>query len=375
MAQRTLRIPGTLKHTGDEQTDVSLQGKAREHADRHPGLHFLADVLQALHGASTPLRNPKTFFTAFAPRAVMEGFAQRPDLRVKTVKAIVGGAPALLRRLTPEALASQIDLLAIDDLPEAERTVRAEADRALSVAEIYFKYIEPLDLATYLPAQTIWEYESHDEWWKREATPGARALLAAELRSIRRHAILTDSEILDLLGDATLERHLPLTVRTELRRVARRAAAEGRPFTDSDLFASGAAAGSGRDLIDEMVDSVPMPELREVIGQVATVLGVSELEVTQVTPMAAVNAIANDAVPLPVGVARTRPKAAPMPPPGVPLAPSKSAPPSRATGNAKSMPPVLATPADKGAANKVDADILPQPDDDFAFIEEASGRI
>src|SRR5262245_8765390 len=208
MTQRTPQIPGTLKHNTDEQTDAILQDKAREHADRHPGVRFLADVLRALHGPIAPLRNAKTFYGAFTPREVMEAFAQRPDLRVKTVKAITGSPAALLRRLPPEALASQIDLLAIEDLPESERSVRAEADRALSVNELYIKYLDAVDLATYLPAQSIWKYESHDSWWKWEPTAGSRALMAAELRSARRHGVLTDSEILDLLGEETLERHL-----------------------------------------------------------------------------------------------------------------------------------------------------------------------
>lgn len=384
MTQRTLRIPSALKHTSDEQTDVNLQDKAREHADHHPGLHFLADVLRALHGSS--LRTPKTFFGAFAPREVMEALAQRPDLRVKTVKAIVGGPPALLRRMTPEALASQIDLLAIDDLPEAERSVRAEADRTLSVHDIYLKYLDPLDVATYLSAQSIWTYESQDEWWKREPSTVTRALMTAELRSIRRHKILTDSEIIDLLGDETLERHLPLAVRTELRRVARRAAAEGRPFTDTDMLASGAPAGSGRDLIDEMVESVPMPELRSVIGQVIAVLGLTEMEVTQVSSpfssapspiSSAPSPSASDAaaIPIPVNRAKSRPRAVPMP--GTPLAaPSKAAhlpgpTDRRGPMNAKSVPPA---PPPIGA-NKPDADAPPQPDEEFAFIEEVSGRI
>ena len=117
MNQRTLRIPGTLKHTSDEQTDVALQEKAREYADRHPGVRYLADVLRALHAPGALMRSAKGFYGAFTPREMMEALAQRPDLRVKTVKAITGGAPTLLRRLPPEALASQIDLLVIDDLP------------------------------------------------------------------------------------------------------------------------------------------------------------------------------------------------------------------------------------------------------------------
>ena len=150
MNQRTLRIPGTLKHTSDEQTDVALQEKAREHADRHPGVGYLADVLRALHAPGALMRSAKGFYSAFTPREVMDAFAQRPDLRVKTVKAITGGAPTLLRRLSPDALASQIDLLVIEDLPEAERSVRAEADRALTVHDLYMKYLDPVDLATYL---------------------------------------------------------------------------------------------------------------------------------------------------------------------------------------------------------------------------------
>ena len=81
MNQRTLQLPGTLKHTSDEQTDVALQEKAREHADRHPGVRYLADVLRALHAPGALMRSAKGFYGAFTPREVMDAFAQRPDLR------------------------------------------------------------------------------------------------------------------------------------------------------------------------------------------------------------------------------------------------------------------------------------------------------
>src|ERR1044071_953409 len=104
MSQQTPRIPGTLKHTSDEQTDVALQEKARAHAERHPGVRYLADVLRALHAPNAVMRSAKEFYGAFTPRQVMDALAQRPDLRVKIVKAIAGGAPTLLRRLSPEAV-------------------------------------------------------------------------------------------------------------------------------------------------------------------------------------------------------------------------------------------------------------------------------
>jgi hypothetical protein len=375
MNERTLRIAGTLKHTSDEQTDLALHEKAREHADRHPGVRYLADVLRALHAPGALMRTAKGFYGAFTPREVMEALAQRPDLRVKTVKAITGGAPTLLRRLSPEALASQIDLLVIEDLPEAERSVRAEADRAMSVHDLYMKYLDPVDLATYLPAQSILTYESHDNWWKWEPTAGTRALMATELRSIRRNGILTDAEILDLLGEEALEQHLSLAVRTGLRKAARRAAAAGKPFTDEDLFAG---LGGGRDLIDEMVDSVPMAQLRDVVAQAVRILGVSALEDNDEPTAVTFGNSAKDAaaVPTPIGQ-RVGPKPMPAMTPG----PSPLMGKPRAANDRNATPPPktipVPPPAKGGRPAPIPADAAgpPEPDDDFAFLEEISGRV
>ena len=381
MNQRTLRIPGTLKHKG-EQSDASLQETAREHVERHPGLLFLADVLRALHASSAPLRGPAAFFDAFSPREVMDAFGERPDLRVRALKAITGGPTALLRRLSTEAVATQIDLLAADDLPEAERSVRAEADRALSVHELYLKYVDPVDIATYLPAGTVWEYEAQDAWWSREATAGARSLMATELRSIRRHAILTDSEILDVLGDETFERYMPLTVRTALRAAARRAAAAGKPFTDSDLFAGAGGEKGGRDLVDEMVENIPLPALRVVVDQVAQMLGLSAQDaVTGPERVVTASALAEraHAGSPPAAAERIGPKpagtAGGLPPPSA----GKPAP----APAAKARPP--APPPPRTAASRMEALAAaldatevngpPQPDDDLAFIEEFPERV
>ncbi len=374
MNQQTLRIPGTLRHTSDEQTDVALQEQARQHADHHPGVRFLADILRALHGGSGTQRNAKTFYSVFTPREVMNGFGQRPDLRVKVLRAITGSPAALLRRLSSEALAFQIDLLATEDLPEAERSVRAEADRALSVHDLYLKYLDPADIATYLPAQAIWMYEARDNWWKTEPTAATRALMATELRSIRRHAILTDSEILDLLGDETLERCLPLAVRTALRRAARRAAKEGRPFTDADLFASAAGGPGERDLIDEMVECVPLPQLREVVAQVGRMLGLSEHDDSEEpTTVTIGNPMEAAVVPMPANAQRVGPKAMPVgptpPPPARPRAPLDRG----ATPPPKPMPPLPAAKgAPRGASVPVDP---PEPDDALAILEEITGRM
>jgi hypothetical protein len=373
MNQRTLRIPSTLKHKG-EQSDASLQETAREHVERHPGLLFLADVLRALQASPAPLRASAAFFDAFPPREVMKAFGERPDLRVRALKALTGGPTALLRRLSTEAVATQIDLLAADDLPEAERSVRADADRALSVHELYLNYIDPVDIATYLPAEIIWAYEAQDAWWSREATAGARALMATELRSVRRHALLTDSEIFDLLSDETFERYMPLTVRTALRAAARRAAAAGKPFADSDLFTSAGGDKGGRDLVDEIVDNIPLSALRVVIDQVAQMLGLSAHNAVTAAERVPVPALAERAIADRIGP-KPSAGAGSLPPPNagkaVPASASKARPPAppppRAAG---SKMEALAA-----ALEATEVDDPPQPDDELAFVEEVRERV
>src|SRR6185369_9809679 len=122
----------------------------------------------------------------------------------------------------------------------------------------YLKYLEPLDLATYLPGPQIWDYESNDKWWTLEPTRERRALMAAEIKSIRQHKVLTDSDILDIIGDETLERDLPLEARVRLRASARKAAREARPFRDTDMFNSVRSPDGTWDLVDDLVNSVSL---------------------------------------------------------------------------------------------------------------------
>jgi hypothetical protein len=273
MDKNPLRVPGPLKHTSEARSEADLQKEMRTYVAAQPGVRFLADVLTALHATPQGLRAPRNFYSAFPPRQVLQALTERADLRVRLVRAITGGAPTLLRRLSPADLAAQIELLVAEDLPATERALRAEEDRSLSVLDIYLKYLDPSDLAAYLQVSAVWEYESYDGWWTREAGAPVRALMAAELKSIRKHAILTDSEILDIVGDEVFERDLPVAVRATLRAAARKAAREGRPFKDSDLFASVRSADGARDLTDELVDNVALPVLRKVVARAAEILG------------------------------------------------------------------------------------------------------
>jgi hypothetical protein len=176
--------------------------------------------------------------------------------------------------MPPDVLTAQIELLVERDLPPDERSVRSEADRSLSVAEIYLKYLEPMDLAVYVPACDLWAYECADAWWER-TSPTTQRLMAAEIKSIRRHAILSDTQILDTLGDETLERDLSVRVRTAIRRATRSAAREKRPFSDTDLFECLGSPNGARELVDELVESVSLAHLRRVVMQASVEMGLA----------------------------------------------------------------------------------------------------
>ncbi len=278
MDRINLHIPSALKHANSNRTDGDLQEEALGHVNRHPGLQFLVDVLAALHSSPQPLRTPEAFYRRFGPQMVLDAFNQRADLRARLVRAMTGGPTTLLRRLPSAALVSQIELLAADDIPDEEREIRGEADRALSICQLYLKYLDPSDIVAYLPAQTIWEYETQDHWWKQAPNQTTRALMAVELKAIRRYAIMSDTEILDILGDETFERDLPLAVRVVVRKAARQAAREQRQFTDSALFPKVGSPSGERELFDEMVESISLVELRKVVTQAATLLGLVDAE-------------------------------------------------------------------------------------------------
>ena len=271
----SLTAPGVFKNSKGARSDADLQREVKKHFDAHPGVRFLVDVLSALHARPDPVRPAEAFYRKFPASVIMEALEGRADLRARVVQALTAGPPSLTRRMPPQVVTAQIELLVERDIPAEERAVRAEADRGLSVYEVYLKYVDPIDLAAYLPARELWAYESDGAWWEN-ANASTRRLMAAELKSIRRHKILTDTELLDALGDDVMERDLPVVVRAALRGAARRAALEKQPFSDTDVFDCVRSPDGSRDLIDSLVESVPLAHLRVVIVRAAEVLGLQE---------------------------------------------------------------------------------------------------
>jgi len=319
----SLAIPGPFRNSKTAKTDADLEREVRAHHDGQPGIRFLVDTLSALHLAPHAVRTAAAFYKKFPASTVMNALEHRPDLRARVVQALTAGPPSLTRRMSPAVITAQIELLVERDIPTEERVVRAEDDRRLSVVELYLKYLDPVNLAAYLPAREIWAYESSGAWWQN-ASDATKRLMAAEIKSIRKHKILTDSELLDTIGDAVLERDLPADVRPPGRGAARRAAKDKVPFTDTDMFDSVRNADGTRDLVDSLVESVPLAHLRLLVTRAAEVLGLVD--------------------PAPVAADTTSPQA-----PGTAAAPT--APPGQETSLMETLAPTSQPPPAKRSEN------------------------
>ncbi len=283
MADHPLLVPGVVRHSKGARSDADFQKEARAHHDGAPGLRFLADVFIALHAAPESIRTAMGFYRAFPARITMSALESRADLRARVIHALTGGPLSLARRTKHDEVAAQIELLVENDLPEEERAVRAEADRGKPVVELYLKYLDPIDLVVYLPSLDLFAYEREGNWWEK-ANDGTRRLMAAEIKSVRRHAILSDTEILDIIGDERIERDLPLAVRTVMRKACRQAAAEGRAFKDKDQFECLRDEKGTRDLVDDLVTHVSLAHLRKIVDRAAEVTGLVAAKPQPATP-------------------------------------------------------------------------------------------
>jgi hypothetical protein len=277
MDVKSLPTPGTVQHSPNARVDADLRREVRGHYDAQPGVLFLVDVLTALHAQPDAVRWPSAFYAKFPATLVMDAFARRSDLRANVVHALTGTPRSLLRRMPPAYLATELELLVREDIPTDERVVRAEEDRGRSVVALYLKYLDPMDLCAYVAPSEIWAYECSDAWWER-ASDAHRRLMAAELKSIRRHKILSDTELIDRLGNDVLERDLPLRVRTDIRAAARAAALNKKVFTDSDVFDCVRSPDGSRDLVDELVACVALRHLRLIVARAAELLGLGNVE-------------------------------------------------------------------------------------------------
>jgi hypothetical protein len=282
----TIKAPGVFSTSKNVKSDAEREREVRAHYDAHPGVRFLVDVLTALHASPQPVRTASAFYKKFPAAVVMQALESRPDLRAIVVQALTAGPPSLTRRMSPAVITAQIELLIETDILVEERVIRAEEDRGRSVAELYLKYLNPIDLAAYLPPVELWAYEKEGSWWDR-ATDATRRLMAAEIKSIRRHKILSDTDLLDAIGDDVLERDLAPTVRTAMRGAMRRAARDKKHFTDTDVFDCVRTPDGERDLVDSLVESVPLPHLRVAIGRAAQVLALEAASLPVPSPVPA----------------------------------------------------------------------------------------
>ena len=245
ISQRTVGHPGTLKARKRRADSTSpLPGEGTGVRRPPSGVPISGGRACArLHAPGRADARPRRVTQRFTPHERSDGGTSRSGqhLRVKTVKAITGGAPTLLRRLLSGRAARPRSTCSSPKSPRSGTMVRARPTRAHRARPVH-EYLDPVDLATYLGPPSILdvrverrlvEVEAHRGYAHVDGDP------AAERPASRDPDGLGDCGAARR-GDA---RAAPARwlVRTGLRKAARRAAAAGKLRSHRMRFVRGPA--------------------------------------------------------------------------------------------------------------------------------------
>ena len=210
------------KHAKDSQTNDMVW---ELESQLEPGmLRFLAHVIE--NGLQAGLRTQQDFIRHFTPKDIMEGLAERPDLRANILVPTTGVRPKIALKKSAESAGLDLQI-ALDE---------NETD-----AELIVSLFHPDDRVRYLDNARLWNYIIEPKFWLTEAKDGAANSQAKSHmafivdRAIEEH-LVTYRDIVDGISVGTLVKYLPPAEIQVLIEKALSNSHNGTPFTEQDLY-------------------------------------------------------------------------------------------------------------------------------------------
>lgn len=224
-----------------------------------PGmLRFLAHVIE--NGLQTGLRSPQDFIRHFSPVDIMQGLADRPDLRANILVPATGLRQKIALKKPAEAAGLDLQI-AVEE---------GETD-----ATVIVSLFHPDDRVRYLDRNLLWGYIVEPKFWMRERGDGpdfemAKSHVSFIVDRAVEDRLVTYKDIVDGITVSTLVQYIPLT---DLAAVIENALANshgGKPFTEQDLL----RMLPSNSLVDHVPlsviwDQVLYPKVAEAIGLVS----------------------------------------------------------------------------------------------------------
>jgi hypothetical protein len=190
-----------------------------------PGmLRFLAHVME--NGLQAGLRTQHDFIRHFTPRDIMQGLADRPDLRANILVPTTGVRPKIALKKSAESAGEDLQIA----LEEGETD-----------AELIVSLFHPDDRVRYLDNARLWNYIIEPKFWMTEKKDGvaferAKSHMAFIIDRAIEDRLLTFRDIVEGITVGTMVQYLPPT---ELQSVIERALSHShssKPFSEQDLI-------------------------------------------------------------------------------------------------------------------------------------------
>lgn len=210
------------KNPKDSQTDDMVW---ELESQLEPGmLRFLAHVIE--NGLQAGLRTQQDFIRHFTPKDIMQGLAERPDLRANILVPTTGVRPKIALKKTAESAGLDLQI----SLDEGETD-----------AELIVSLFHPDDRVRYLDTARLWNYIIEPKFWTTEAKDGnahtqAKAHMAFIVaRAIEDH-LVTHRDVVDGISVGTMVKYLPPTELQSMIEKALSNSHSGTPFTEQNLL-------------------------------------------------------------------------------------------------------------------------------------------
>ncbi len=190
-----------------------------------PGmLRFLAHVIE--NGLQARLRTQEDFIRHFSPHDIMQGLAERPDLRANILVPTTGVRPKIASKKNAESAGEDLQI-ALDE---------GETDATLIVSLFH-----PDDRVRYLDTARLWNYIIEPKFWTREKGNGeefeqAKSHLAFILDRAIEDRMLTYRDIVDGITVGQMVRYLPVEEMQSVIEKALSNSHSNKAFTEQDML-------------------------------------------------------------------------------------------------------------------------------------------
>src|SRR5438034_1700909 len=211
------------KHKNSTSDDMSWELEST----LEPGmLRFMAHVME--NGLNVGLRTEQDFIRHFPPQDIMNGLADRPDLRANILVPTTGVRGKIASKKSSESAGEDLQI-ALDE---------GETDATLIVSLFH-----PDDRVRYLDQTKVWKFITEPQFWnvdKKQSSEFDRAKthMAFIIDRAIEDRLLTHREIVEGLTVANLVQYLPLTDMQKVIEFALSNSHTSKPFTEQDLLSA-----------------------------------------------------------------------------------------------------------------------------------------